>query len=582
MIPDAAPPNPTIVWSRELTAERYPLPLSPLGWSNLSAVFDRGVRAFGEFMGMEIAAKEQLATTINGWVVANPAAFDFRGRFKIRLSRSDQFAVVRAACGAILGTPHPMRGLKEIIGHVRSPEKSRTRLGNRLESPTVRLVGEAILRYLRPLAAGLRGKWPETVARFRGELEAVDHALPAATSSGEVLALADRLQAAMIAYVEPDLVIFAIREIASLFLAELATLAELPDPKRVAVLLGGALEENVTLATHRRFLELAERLGAREWAKQPGNRCLEALSAAQRADLDDFLHEAGHLTSSWDIRNPTWGEDPARFCELLAAMAGAAVAGGAMAAHPVTDRERHEAEKSFEKRLAGYPFALGLFRELAGVLRTFLVIDEEHHFHTGRIIPVTRRVIHRLGCFLVEAKLVQNPDDLFWLTDGEVRQMLKEQGAGWTGTDVAKRIEERRTAWEKACRDGWQDGGTADPAPGNSRDQSGPRRGLGVSPGRARGKIRRVAGLADVDRVCQGEVLLVRSPDPFFVVLYPRVAALVAETGALLSHGAIAARESRLPAVFGIKGAWRDWPDGTLVEVDGNTGKVRPFSECIL
>ena len=69
--------------------------------------------------------------------------------------------------------------------------------------------------------------------------------------------------------------------------------------------------------------------------------------------------------------------------------------------------------------------------------------------------------------------------------------------------------------------------------------------------------------------------MLVRSPDPFFTMVFSSIGGLIAETGAMLSHGAVAAREYGLPAAFGIKGAWKAIDDEDLVEVDGSIGAVK-------
>lgn len=47
------------------------------------------------------------------------------------------------------------------------------------------------------------------------------------------------------------------------------------------------------------------------------------------------------------------------------------------------------------------------------------------------------------------------------------------------------------------------------------------------------------------------------------------------DTGGLLSHCAIVAREYGIPAVVGAMGASISIKDGQVIEVDGDTGEVR-------
>ena len=71
-----------------------------------------------------------------------------------------------------------------------------------------------------------------------------------------------------------------------------------------------------------------------------------------------------------------------------------------------------------------------------------------------------------------------------------------------------------------------------------------------------------------------GSVLVVRTLSPNLAPLLPRLRGLVAETGSVLSHRAIFARESGVPVVVGTTDAMARYPEGTIVSVDGATGDV--------
>lgn len=83
-----------------------------------------------------------------------------------------------------------------------------------------------------------------------------------------------------------------------------------------------------------------------------------------------------------------------------------------------------------------------------------------------------------------------------------------------------------------------------------------------------------VRGPSDFARVRPGDVLVCRTTDPAWTPLFGVVAAVVTETGGLLSHAAIVAREQGLPAVLAIPDATTVLRDGAMVEVDGSTGRV--------
>jgi pyruvate,water dikinase len=73
----------------------------------------------------------------------------------------------------------------------------------------------------------------------------------------------------------------------------------------------------------------------------------------------------------------------------------------------------------------------------------------------------------------------------------------------------------------------------------------------------------------------EGYILVCPSTDPAWVPLFVRARGLVMETGGVLSHGAIVAREFGLPAVAGLPGVLRNIRTGQRVRVDGGRGTVR-------
>ena len=99
-------------------------------------------------------------------------------------------------------------------------------------------------------------------------------------------------------------------------------------------------------------------------------------------------------------------------------------------------------------------------------------------------------------------------------------------------------------------------------------------RGLAASSGVYEGPARRVAGAADFDRILKGDVLLTESTTEAFNILLPLLGAIVTDSGGLLSHSAIVAREYGIPGVVGTREATQLIADGALVRVDGDAGEV--------
>jgi rifampicin phosphotransferase len=99
-------------------------------------------------------------------------------------------------------------------------------------------------------------------------------------------------------------------------------------------------------------------------------------------------------------------------------------------------------------------------------------------------------------------------------------------------------------------------------------------RGLAASRGVYEGTARLVTGPAEFNRIVQGDVLVTVSTSEAFNILLPLLGAVVTDSGGLLSHSAIVAREYGIPGVVGTREATDRIADGARVRVDGDAGEV--------
>ena len=99
-------------------------------------------------------------------------------------------------------------------------------------------------------------------------------------------------------------------------------------------------------------------------------------------------------------------------------------------------------------------------------------------------------------------------------------------------------------------------------------------RGLAASRGVYEGIARLVSGPADFNRIVQGDVLVTTSTTEAFNILLPLLGAIVTDSGGLLSHSAIVAREYGIPGVVGTREGTERIADGARVRVDGDAGEV--------
>ena len=103
---------------------------------------------------------------------------------------------------------------------------------------------------------------------------------------------------------------------------------------------------------------------------------------------------------------------------------------------------------------------------------------------------------------------------------------------------------------------------------------SGILQGIPCSPGKVVGPVLVADGTIPKEDTA-GKILVTRSTDPGWAFLLAPAAGLISEQGSLLSHTAIIARELKIPALAGVRGAVSSLKDGDIVELDCEFGLVR-------
>jgi pyruvate,water dikinase len=103
---------------------------------------------------------------------------------------------------------------------------------------------------------------------------------------------------------------------------------------------------------------------------------------------------------------------------------------------------------------------------------------------------------------------------------------------------------------------------------------SGILHGSSGAAGVVEGIVRRFDQPEDGDQLQVGEILVAVTTNIGWTLLFPRLAAVVTDIGAPLSHAAIVARELGIPAVVGCGNATMLLKTGDRVRVDGGAGTV--------
>jgi pyruvate,water dikinase len=98
--------------------------------------------------------------------------------------------------------------------------------------------------------------------------------------------------------------------------------------------------------------------------------------------------------------------------------------------------------------------------------------------------------------------------------------------------------------------------------------------GVGASAGVAEGRARVIRHAEEAHTLCHGEVLVCEITDPSWAPAFHVAAALIIDIGAVMSHGAILAREMGVPCVINTRVGTQVVHTGDTVRVDGDAGNV--------
>jgi len=309
------------------------------------------------------------------------------------------------------------------------------------------------------------------------------------------------------------------------------------------------------------------------------------------AELRGFLDRYGRRTDTWVLSAPSWIEDPTLVLKNVRDLTERADGDAPAITTTQAAQEREQHVRTARERLGGYPAPVReTFEKLMKAAREAAVIQDDHNFWIDFCVAYRmRRVMLEVGRRFADAGAIESADDVFMLTPEELRETAGRLGAG---VDHRALVAERRAemaAFEDydpprhlgAATSGMRSDNPVTrfmtkfygipPAPSDRPDVV---TGLPGAAGRARGVARVIRSLSEIDRLAPGEVLVTETTAPPWTPVFATAAAVVTDSGGVLSHAAVVAREYGIPAVVGTAVATTALEDGRTVEVDGAAGTV--------
>lgn len=318
-----------------------------------------------------------------------------------------------------------------------------------------------------------------------------------------------------------------------------------------------AFHPNLYLADlHRCYLDLEPSLQTR--LIQGDLQALEQEPglAEFRRRFREFLESFGHLSDSTvDFTSVPWRESPAMILRLVCEF---------------TLPESNSAGKKRLQDLRGGPLSFRHLCFLYQRARQFCLYREMYSSLYTYTLMLLRDSFHALGAQLVEQGRLSSWEDIFYLYLDELRQWAKGTG---DGQEFSLLVAQRAAEMEESRHALVPDVIYGDAAPPLLPARTSQLQGIPTSRGYYAGQVKVVRGLNDFHKLEAGDVLVIPYSDVGWTPLFARAGAVIAESGGILSHSSIIAREYNIPAVVSVKSAM-DLADGAWVEVDGYKGLV--------
>jgi phosphoenolpyruvate synthase/pyruvate phosphate dikinase len=288
---------------------------------------------------------------------------------------------------------------------------------------------------------------------------------------------------------------------------------------------------------------------------------LEKLRTVKEADsiiieIDSFLKEFGHLSESGnDFSFPKWEENPELVFNLI------------MNASPAEHVSGLYSLEDLQKKGLKIRPSLRRIYKKAGNFKVYREqISSLFIYGYGQF----RRLFIKLGKDMKGRGIIDSEYDIFYLRKEEIDAVLEKIET----TQIIRYqdiIQKRKNEMEETKEIILPSVIYGEEAPILERGRVKNHTGISTSSGTYSGKTRVVQRTDDFDAVRRGDILLIPFSDVSWTSILVKAGAIVSETGGMLSHCSIIAREMGIPALVSVENACA-LGSGLTATVDGSNG----------
>ena len=340
----------------------------------------------------------------------------------------------------------------------------------------------------------------------------------------------------------------------------------------------------------REHVELAEYLLATssdQLAKQLKNEQIPANVGAKdwkelQERFDVHLQQFGYIIFQLDFAEPLPLDNPAPMLENVKMY----LRGEGTNPHErqkAAEEKRIRTVEVMRNRLKG--FKHWAFVKALNWGQSMAEVREDALAEIGLGYPILRAMLRELGSRFVQAGVIAQAEDIFWLEKDEVSNCILNLEKSRESGNLLVQVEQRKAFSNKAKQE------TPPPmmpmkkkymgintdvwlAESESNRTGNTLKGVATSTGKVTAPACVLHGPEDFNQMRPGDVLVAGTTTPAWTPLFAMASAVVTDIGGPLSHGSIVAREYGIPAVMGTGVATQRIQSGQVITVDGTKGEV--------
>lgn len=275
-----------------------------------------------------------------------------------------------------------------------------------------------------------------------------------------------------------------------------------------------------------------------------------------RRSFKDFIRKFGHLSDQGNnFSSIPWREQPRLVLDM--------VANYSILRYPSTTKE----DRDKPSRESG--FFLNWAYQKA---RESLKYKERISFNYTKSYGLFRKYFFHLAKLFKMKGYILDLEDIFYFTFDEIKKIVEEERFS---SELSKRRDKRKREIAEYQNVELPEViyGNEAPAPIRKHKNVKILRGIPASSGYYTGNTCVVKGAHDFPKVTEGVVIVIPFSEISWTPIFTKAGAVISESGGVLSHSAIIAREYGIPSIVGVNGAC-NLGDGKKVHVDGFSGRV--------